>query len=124
MHKLETTLLVSLGGGDAEKEFERLIVEYSYSPYRRARVPRGEYLPLEPDDPEMAEIYRVYVLDEKKGAMLLPEWMVDAMSEDLERLCCAEARENEADARAEAAERRYEDRREELMFERKPQAAE
>lgn len=115
MHKLETHLLLSIGSGDAEHEFARLVVEYRYvKGYRQTMTDPGE--------PEHVEIGRVYV---KAGDAInpLPEWMVEPLTEQLERLCLDHWRGlNEA-----ALERRADERRDDDMLDRikrRSQAAE
>ena len=112
MHKLETRLLLSIGSGDAEHEFSRLVVEYRYGKgYRQTMTDPGE--------PEHVEIGRVYV---KAGDAInpLPEWMLEPLTEQLERLCLADWHGANEYAREQAAEMRRED----LMLERPTQAAE
>lgn len=114
MRKFETALLLSIGGGDAEHEFKRLVVEYRYVKGSPAYTPRGEYAPIDPPEPEHAEIGNVYVVTEEivRGVKTLaarnplPEWMVEPITEQLEALCLADWREADEYAREQAAELR------------------
>ena len=103
MHTLETTLLLSVGGGDAEKEWPRLAVEYRHVGAYSGWV-RGE--PINPPEPEHCEIGNVYaVIDGTRHP--LPEWMVEPITEQLEAL----ALDHWRGERDEAMERRAEERR-------------
>lgn len=122
MLKFETALLLSIGSGDAEHEFQRLVVEYRYVKGSPAYTPRGEYAPIDPPEPEHAEIGNVYVVTEEvvRGVKTLdarhplPEWMVEPITEQLERLCL-DHYHGERDA---ALERRAEERRDDDMIDR------
>lgn len=60
MHGLtyDTTLRVSLDGGDTEREI-RVTIDYSYFPAFTPGIPRGEYAPLDPPEPASVEIGNV-----------------------------------------------------------------
>lgn len=119
--KFRTSLMLSVGG-EFETEFPVLVVEYAYSPSSRgARDRMG--LQLEPDEGASVEIIAVYV--EKDGAKHpLPEWMVEAMDADLQSMCLREYEEDEVCARDDAADRRYQEMREERLWERSAGLAE
>lgn len=119
MHKLETHLLLSVGSGDAEHEFARLVVEYTYHKGSPAYTPRGEYAPIDPPEPEHCTLGRVFVVVDGYHNPL-PEWMVEPLTEQLERLCLADWHGANDYAREQAAEMRRED----LMLERRPLVAE
>lgn len=128
MMKFKTALLLSIGSGDAEHEFKRLVVEYRHVdavPMRRDGYLAG------PAEPEHVEIGNVYVVQESvvRGVKTLdarhplPEWMVEPITEQLEALCLDHWRGERDDA----LERRAEERRDDAMLdriERRPQAAE
>lgn len=117
MHKLETHLLLSIGSGDAEHEFARLVVEYRHVDAYSGRNRHGEA--IEPPEPEHCTLGNVYALID--GARHpLPEWMVEPITEQLERLCLADWHGANDYAREQAAEMRRED----LMLERRPLVAE
>ena len=98
MHKLKTDLTVVFGG--YEKTFSPLVVEYWHH-----RAFNGGM--SEPSHAEHVEIGCVYV--KKDGARdPLPEWMIEAITEDLERLCLEDWREADGYAREYAAEGRRE----------------
>jgi len=131
MHKYECALLLSIGPGDAEHEWKRLVVEYAYHKGSPAYTPRGEYAPIDPPEPEHVEIGSVYILAESivRGVKTLdarhplPEWMVEPLTEQLEAL----ALDHWRGERDDAMERRAEARRDDDMLdriERRPQAGE
>lgn len=96
MHKLRTDLSLTFAGYSAE--FSPLVVEYEY--HRAFNGGRSE-----PSYPEHVEIGCVYV--EKDGAKdPIPEWMIEAMTEDLEAMCLEDWRGTDAYARESAAEMR------------------
>lgn len=101
MSRLETTLLLSIGGGDAEAEFARLVVEYTFTKGYRATF-------HEPGCADTVEIGRVYVA-EGDAAHPLPEWMVERLNDQLERLCLDYHRGRDTYAREIAAEMRREE---------------
>lgn len=104
MMKFETALLLSIGSGDAEHEFKRLVVEYRYIPAYSGRNRHGEA--ISPPEYEGVEVGQVYALID--GAKQpLPEWMLEPLDEQLERLCL-DHYHGERDA---ALERRAEERR-------------
>lgn len=122
MTRFETALLLSIGSGDAEHEFKRLVVEYRHvKGYRQTHE--------EPGVPEHVELGQVYVVTEEvvRGVKTLdarhplPEWMVEPLTEQLERLCLDHYRGE----RDEALERRAEERREFAMIDgrERPNAA-
>jgi len=129
MHKLETHLLLSIGSGDAEHEFPVLVVEYRH--VEAVPMRRDGYL-AGPAEPEHVEIGSVYVVTEEPitngyaagqtfpARHPLPEWMVEPLTEQLERLCLADWHGANEYAREQAAEMRRED----LMLERRPLVAE
>lgn len=117
MNKLETHLLLSIGSGDAEHEFPRLVVEYRHVDAYSGRNRHGEA--IEPPEPEHCTLGNVYaVIDGARHP--LPEWMVEPITEQLERLCLADWHGANDYAREQAAEMRRED----LMLERRPLVAE
>lgn len=122
MMKFETALLLSIGSGDAEKEWP-LLVKYRYIPADNGIV-RGER--INPPEAEGVEIGSVYaVTDEinhRRFGVLpaqhcrLPEWMVEPLTEQLERLCLDHYRGERDDT----LERRTESRRDDAMLDRVP----
>lgn len=109
MNKLETHLLLSVGGGDAEHEFPVLVVEYRHVeavPMRRDGYLAG---PAEPEHVELGNIYAV--IDGARHS--LPEWMVEPLTEQLEALCL----DHWQGERDYALERRAEERREDERLE-------
>lgn len=122
MMKFETALLLSIGSGDAEHEFKRLVVEYRHVDAYSGRNRHGEA--ISPPEPEHVEIGNVYILQESivRGVKTLdarhplPEWMVEPITEQLERLCL-DHYHGERDA---ALERRAESRRDDDMLDRVP----
>ena len=111
--KLRTDLTLTFSG--EEVTFPGLTVEYTH----RAATRDWFDGPLAgPGEPEHVEIGLVYV--EKGGARNpLPEWMIEAMTESLERACLEDWRGRENYARESAAELRRA-----MTFSRRPQAAE
>lgn len=104
MMKLETSLLLCIGSGDAEHELKRLAVEYRYIPADSGRNRHGEA--IRPPEYEGVEVGQVYALID--GAKQpLPEWMLEPLDEQLERLCLDHWRGERDDA----LERRAEERR-------------
>lgn len=117
--KFETALLLSIGSGDAEHEFTRLVVEYRHVdavPMRRDGYLAG------PAEPEHVEIGQVYVVTEEvvRGVKTLdarhplPEWMVEPLTEQLEAMALDIYRGERDDA----LERRAEARRDDDMLDR------
>lgn len=97
-HKLRTDLSLTFAGRDAD--FSPLIVEYEH----RKAFNGGR---SEPSTAEHVEIGLVYV--EKDGARNpLPEWMIEAMTGDLEAMCLEDWRDSDAYGREQAAETRRE----------------
>lgn len=112
MIRLETSLLLSIGSGDAEHEFTRLVVEYRHIdavPMRREGPLAG------PAEYEHVEIGNVYALIDK-ARHPLPEWMVEPLTEQLERLCLDHWRGERDDA----LEFQAEARRDYAMIDRVP----
>lgn len=98
MHKLKTDLTLSFGG--YEKTFSPLVVEYTHvKAFNGGRS--------EPSHAEHVELGLVYV-DRDGAPDPLPEWMIEGITADLERLCLEDWRAEEAYAHAYAAERRRE----------------
>lgn len=97
-HRIEAPLLLSIDGGTVEREFPRLVIEYEHVPAYRGRSSGGEYVRVEPDQPEHVEIGRVYVKD---GDVVnpLPEWQIEAINEQLESMCLEDWRGRDEAAR-------------------------
>lgn len=96
-------MLLSIDGGTVECEFPRLVIEYEHVPEYRGRSSSGEYIRVEPDQPEHVEIGRVHVMD---GEALnpMPEWQIEAINEQLESMCLEDWRSRDEAARVSAAE--------------------
>ena len=106
--KFETALLLSIGSGDAEHEFKRLVVEYRY-------VKGYPQRQTEPGEPEHCVLGNVYALID--GARHpLPEWMVEPLTDQLEAMALDIYRGERDDA----LERRAEARRDDAMLDRVP----
>lgn len=98
MHKLKTDLVLTFGG--YEKTLSPLVVEY----WHRKAFNGGM---SEPSTPGHVDIGLVYV--EKDGARNpLPEWMIEAMTGDLEAMCLEDWRDSKSYAEELAGEERRE----------------
>lgn len=113
MPKLRTSLTLSISG--YEKTLSPLVVEYEHHKATRDRMEGPLAGPGEPEHVEIGLVYR----EKDKARDPLPEWMIDEMSAELEAACLEDWRDAEEHAR----DRAYEERRDELMFARRPQAA-
>jgi hypothetical protein len=109
-----TVVLIDIAGSDADYH---AIVTGSYSPAYRARVPRGEYFVLEPDEAEQFDLETVTVEISGRTLDLLP-FLTARQIEAIEREGIAEAGNARAEAREYAAEQRAEARLERDIFDR------
>lgn len=108
-------LLISADAGMAEHEFPEMVVEYSYIPAERGMRDRMG-LQMEPDYSASVEILACYVINAKTGGHdPVPEWQIEALGDQIERLCLSAHEDGIIADKEAAAEARWEDRMWERM---------
>lgn len=77
-HIHDDTILLQINGVDHELD---LRVYYTYTPYQKAPVPRGEAFALEPDEPAHVEIIDA-TIQRDEAWYTVPSWLLEIIAHD------------------------------------------